>query len=35
MPPQQGNGLLDFFGGAGDFGAHDGCLKEGGGNVNQ
>jgi hypothetical protein len=30
MPPQQGDGLLDFFGGTDDFRAHGGCLKEGG-----
>jgi hypothetical protein len=33
MPPQQGDGLLDLVDGADDFGAHGGCLKEGGWNV--
>jgi hypothetical protein len=27
MPPQQGDGLLDVFNGAGDFGAHGGVIK--------
>jgi hypothetical protein len=26
MPPQQGDGLLDVVGGAGNFGAHGGVI---------
>jgi len=28
MPPQQGDGLLNIVGGAGDFGTHGGGYKE-------
>jgi hypothetical protein len=30
MPPQQGDGLLDFVGGAADFWTHGGVLKAAG-----
>jgi hypothetical protein len=30
MPPQQGDGLLDIIGGAGDFWTHGGVLKRSG-----
>jgi hypothetical protein len=35
MPPQQGDGLLDLFGGAGNFGSHGGCLREAARDVHQ